>query len=74
MIDTGKGELTFFKNIKLKILKGGYGLITAAKAFEVSSNVGLVKIIYDNYKNNPEKFVDRLYNMGLNKLLNFNTW
>ena len=60
IIDTGKGELTFFKKYKVKdSKKGGYGLITAAKAFEVSSNVGLVKIIYDNYKNNPKKFVDR---------------
>ena len=70
IIDTGNGELTFFKKYKVKdSKKGGYGLITAAKAFEVSSNVGLVKIIYDNYKNNPKKFVDRLYNMGLNKTL-----
>ena len=71
IIDTGNGELTFFKKYKVKdSKKGGYGLITAAKAFEVSSNVGLVKIIYDNYKNNPKKFVDRLYNMGLNQTLN----
>ena len=70
IIDTGNGELTFFKKYKVKdSKKGGYGLITAAKAFEVSSNVGLVKIVYDNYKNNPQKFVDRLYNMGLNKTL-----
>ena len=40
IIDTGKGELTFFKKYKVKdSKKGGYGLITAAKAFEVSSNV-----------------------------------
>ena len=71
MIETGDGELTFFNKYKVKdSKKGGYGLITAAKAFEVSSNVGLVKIVYDNYKNNPEKFVNRLYNMGLNKTLN----
>ena len=58
--------MIFFKKYKVKdSKKGGYGPITAAKAFEVSSNVGLVKIIYDNYKKNPEKFVDRLYNMGL---------
>ncbi len=70
IVDTGKGELIFFKKYKVKdSKKGGYGLITAAKAFEVSSNVGLVKIIYDNYKKYPEKFVDRLYNMGLNKSL-----
>lgn len=70
LIDTGNGELTFYGKYKVKDSKrGGYGTITAAKAFEVSSNVGLVKIVHDNYKENPKKFVDRLYNMGLNKNL-----
>jgi cell division protein FtsI (penicillin-binding protein 3) len=70
LIDTGNGELTFYGKYKVKDSKrGGYGTITAARAFEVSSNVGLVKIVHDNYKENPKKFVDRLYNMGLNKNL-----
>ncbi len=70
IVDTGNGEILFFGKYKVKdSKKGGYGHITAAKAFEVSSNVGLVKIIYDHYKNNPKKFVDRLYNMRLNKPL-----
>ena len=70
LINTGKGELKFFGKYKVKDSKrGGHGIITASKAFEVSSNVGLVKIIYDNYKDNPKKFVDRLYNLGLNKTL-----
>ena len=51
LIDTGNGELTFYGKYKVKDSKrGGYGTITAAKAFEVSSNVGLVKIVHDNYK------------------------
>ena len=70
LIETGRGELTFYEKYKVKDSKrGGYGTITAAEAFEVSSNVGLVKIVYDNYKKNPKQFVDRLYNMGLNKNL-----
>ena len=70
LINTGNGELKFFDKYKVKDSKrGGHGIITASKAFEVSSNVGLVKIIYDNYKDNPKKFVDRLYNLGLNKTL-----
>ena len=70
LVDTGNGELLFYGKYKVKDSKrGGYGLLTAAKAFEVSSNVGLVKIVYDHYKDNPKQFVDRLYNMGLNKPL-----
>ncbi len=70
LIETGNGEMMFYGKYRVKDSKrGGYGTITAAKAFEVSSNVGLVKIVYDNYKEEPKKFVDRLYNMGINKPL-----
>jgi len=70
IVETGNGELNFYGKYKVKdSKKGGYGTLTAAKAFEVSSNVGLVKIVYDHYKDNPKQFVDRLYNMGLNKPL-----
>ena len=50
--------------------KKGYGKITVAKAFEVSSNTGMVKMVYDNYKSKPERFVNRLYNMRLNEKIN----
>ncbi|MDA9660549.1 penicillin-binding protein 2 [Flavobacteriaceae bacterium] len=67
-IKTGNGELNFYGKYKVRdSKKGGYGTIPAGKVFEVSSNTGIVKIIHDNYKNNPKKFVDRLYNMGINK-------
>jgi cell division protein FtsI (penicillin-binding protein 3) len=70
LIETGNGEMMFYGKYRVKDSKrGGYGTLTAAKAFEVSSNVGLVKIVYDNYKNEPRKFVDRIYNMGINKPL-----
>ena len=70
LIPTGNGELTFFGKYKVRdSKKGGYGTITAAKIFEVSSNTGMVKIIHENYIKNPKKFVNRLYNMGVNKQL-----
>jgi cell division protein FtsI (penicillin-binding protein 3) len=70
LVDTEKGELTFYGKYKVRDSKrGGYGVIPASKVFEVSSNVGMVKIIIDNYSENPKKFIDRLYNMGLDKPL-----
>ena len=70
LIPTGNGELTFFGKYKVRdSKKGGYGTITAAKIFEVSSNTGMVKIIHENYSKNPKKFVNRLYNMRVNKQL-----
>ena len=70
-VDTGNGVLEFFGEYKVKdSKKGGYGVISSSKAFEVSSNTGIVKLVYENYKNSPKKYIDRLYNMGLNKTLN----
>ena len=69
-VKTGNGQLTFFNKYKVRDSKrGGYGTLTAGKVFEVSSNTGMVKIIYDHYKNKPRQFVDRLYEMGLNNPL-----
>ena len=74
-IKTGNGELTFYGKYKVRdSKKGGYGTIPAGKVFEVSSNTGMVKIIYDNYSKNPKKFVNRLYNMGINKTLGLPIW
>jgi len=47
----------------------GESLVTVQEAFEHSSNVGISKIINDNYKNDPRRFIERLYNMNLNQKL-----
>jgi cell division protein FtsI (penicillin-binding protein 3) len=49
--------------------KGGWGRISLAKGFEVSSNTVMVQAVYENYKNNPQEFVNRIDKMGLNKPL-----
>ena len=70
IIETGNGEVTFYKKYKVRDSKeGGYGSIPASKVFESSSNTGMVKIVFNSYKDNPSKFVNRLYNMGVNKPL-----
>jgi len=43
--------------------------ITLAKGFEVSSNTVMVQAVYENYKNNPQEFIDRVNKLGLNKPL-----
>ena len=45
--------------------KGGYGLLTFAQTLWYSSNIGVSRIIDDHYKNNPEKFVQGIYRLGL---------
>ena len=49
--------------------EGGYGQVSLARGFEVSSNTIMVQAVYNNYKNNPKQFVDRIDKLGLNKPL-----
>ncbi|HXP50154.1 MAG TPA: penicillin-binding protein [Bacteroidia bacterium] len=46
------------------------GWVTVQRAFEMSSNVGISKIVYKYYANQPKKFVDGLSRLGLDKPLN----
>ncbi|TQO38054.1 cell division protein FtsI (penicillin-binding protein 3) [Arenibacter algicola] len=69
VIDTEKGTFKVYNRTVRDSKHGGYGKISAAKAFEVSSNTAFAKIINNNYKDNPEKFVNRLMNMNLHREL-----
>jgi cell division protein FtsI (penicillin-binding protein 3) len=68
-IDAGNGIVRFYDKDIRDTKRGGYGKITVKEAFEVSSNVGISKLIYENYHNRPSDFVDRLYAMRLNEKL-----
>jgi cell division protein FtsI (penicillin-binding protein 3) len=69
VVDTKNGVITYYGK-KVKDSKdGGYGKISVAQAFEVSSNTGIVQAIHDAYTKNPEKFVDGLYRMHLQDTL-----
>ncbi|WP_124980287.1 penicillin-binding transpeptidase domain-containing protein [Nonlabens xiamenensis] len=69
VFDTKKGKISYYGRNVRDSKYGGYGKISVAKAFEVSSNTALVQMIHDNYKSRPEDYVDRLYSMNLNKKL-----
>lgn len=47
--------------------EGGYGKISLARGFEVSSNTVMVQAVYNNYKSNPSQFVNHINAIGLNK-------
>ena len=70
IVDTKNGVLTYYGKKVRDSKNGGYGKISISRAFEVSSNTGIVTAIDQHYKNNPKKFVDRLYKMNLNEKLN----
>ena len=69
VIDTEKGRWRIYKHTVRDSKYGGYGKISLAKAFEVSSNTAFAKMVHTNYKDNPEKYVDRLRRMHLHQEL-----
>ena len=65
-----KGGIIDYRGNKVRDShEGGYGKISLARGFEVSSNTIMVQAVYENYRNNPQEFVDRIDRMGLNKPL-----
>lgn len=68
-VDTEGGVKKYYTSLMKDSHFGGYGVITVKHAFEVSSNVGISKIITQHYANNERKFVDKLFSMNLNNKL-----
>ena len=50
--------------------RGGYGVIDITKVLMVSSNIGVSRVIDENYHNQPEKYVEGLYKLGIATPLN----
>ncbi|MEM1257500.1 MAG: penicillin-binding protein [Bacteroidota bacterium] len=67
VVDTEKGRWRVYDRMVKDSKWGGYGKISVSEAFAVSSNTAFAKIIHENYKDHPEKFVNRLMNMGLHQ-------
>ena len=65
VVDTEKGRIFIHGKKVEDSRRGGYGKISAARVFEVSSNVGIVKLIRKHYDKNPKKFTDRILSFGL---------
>ena len=69
VFNTFGGEITIRGEKVRDSHEGGYGKISLARGFEVSSNTVLAQAVYNNYKANPKEFTDRIDNMGLNNPL-----
>ena len=65
VVDTEKGRIFIHGKRVEDSQRGGYGEISAARVFEVSSNVGIVKLIRKHYDDKPEKFLKHLKEYGL---------
>lgn len=69
MVETGDGTIVYYGKKMKDSHEGGYGTISLQRVFEVSSNVGISKVIRENYIDKPTKFVDGLRKLHLDKPL-----
>ena len=69
VIDTERGRWRLYDRTVRDSKHGGYGEISVAEAFVVSSNTAFAKMIHNGYKEKPERFVNSLMEMGLHEEL-----
>lgn len=68
-LDTGNGKVFYYDKKITDTKRGGHGVLTVQEVFEVSSNVGMSKLVTKFYSGNEGKFINRLYSMNLNNRL-----
>jgi cell division protein FtsI (penicillin-binding protein 3) len=68
-VNTEDGTTRFANRTMRDSHKGGYGRISVARAFELSSNVGISKVVHKAYRDQPQKMIDKFYDMRLNQSL-----
>ncbi len=69
VVDTGNGRYRMYGRYINDSHRGGYGKISAARALEVSSNIGFARLIDEKFNKNPNRFINQLKKMHLNKPL-----
>ncbi len=64
IVNLGEGKISFYDH---EIKDSWYypGSVTLRKMIEISSNVGISKLVTNAYKNDPQRFIDRLTSMNV---------
>lgn len=66
VFDAKGGVISYFGKNVVDSHKG-MGRVSLGHGFEVSSNTIMVQSVYNNYKNNPSKFIKHIEDWGLDK-------
>ena len=69
-IDIKNGSIEYYDKVMRDSDNKHSGLISVKKAFEISSNVAISRIIFENFHKTPEKFIACLDRMGLTEKTN----
>ncbi|MDO6389131.1 penicillin-binding protein [Pontibacter sp. BT731] len=70
-VDAGDGRYRIKNTTMTDVKIGGYGKISIQDVFEKSSNIGVAKLIQENFGDNQQAFVDYLHKFGLSSTLGF---
>lgn len=66
-VNTGKGKLQLYDHVISDSKEDGHGKITVKEVFEVSSNIGVIKLVQKVFKGKEKDFVKKLYDLNLNQ-------
>jgi len=69
IVDTGNGVFRVYNKTHRDSRHGGYGKISVKRAFEVSSNTAITKLIHTYYNDSPAAFTRGLHELHLNNKL-----
>lgn len=70
-IDTGDGVFKFYDRSMRDAKNGGFGRITVREAFEKSSNIGISRLVNDQFGVAPVKFMNYISKVGLDNPVGF---
>ena len=70
VVDTGNGKFKVYNYTIRDSHEGGSGKISLAHVFTESSNVGMAKVILENYRQYPTRLLNRLHSMGIDDKVN----
>lgn len=70
-IDTGDGEYMFHRQTMRDHKPGGYGRISIEESFAYSSNIAIAKMVDARFGLSPERYIEYIKDMGLDRPLGF---
>ena len=70
-IDTGEGVFKFYDRSMSDAKHGGFGRITVREAFEKSSNIGISRLVNEQFGVAPVKFMNYITKVGLDNPVGF---
>lgn len=68
-MNIGNGQMNYYNRTMKDVYPIRNGRISVSEAFEKSSNVAISKLVWNAYKDQPEKYIEGLYALGINEAL-----